>query len=114
MSRDPRLFLQDILDAAAKVLAYTEGLSQEAFEDHSMTVDAVLRNLEIIGEAAKRIPPEIRQLAPLIPWRMICGFRDHLAHGYFGLDGDVVWEVASEEVPALVREMTRLVSMVDL
>ena len=108
MSRDPRLFLQDILDSAAKVAAYTRGMTQEAFECNGMAYDAVIRNLELIGEAAKQVPQDLRESAPAIPWRMICGFRDHLAHAYFGLDNDTVWEVVTVELPALVVEITRL------
>lgn len=78
MSRDPRLYLLDILDSAAKVQCYTIGLSQEAFEANGMAYDAVIRNLEVIGEAAKHIPQGLKESAPDIPWRMICGFRDHL------------------------------------
>jgi uncharacterized protein with HEPN domain len=108
MSRDARLFLQDILESAAKTLAYTKGLSQEEFEANDMAYDAVLRNLEIIGEAAKRIPKEMRAGAPAVPWRMICGFRDHIAHGYFGLDNDAVWEVITDELPILLSEIDAL------
>lgn len=108
MSRDARLFLQDLLDAAAKVQAYTANLSQEAFEANEMAYDAVLRNLEVIGEAAKQIPQDLRGAAPEIPWRMICGFRDHLAHAYFGLDNDTVWEVVTTELPALLLAVKRL------
>lgn len=108
MSRDPKLFLLDILESANRARSYTEGLSQEEFEANPMVYDAVLRNLEIIGEAAKQVPQSLRSLAPSIPWRMICGFRDHIAHGYFGLDNDVVWEVVTQELPALVMEIQRI------
>jgi uncharacterized protein with HEPN domain len=108
MSRNPRLFLVDIADSARKVMAYTNGMSQEEFEANEMAYDAVLRNLEVIGEAAKRIPPGIRAQAPDIPWRMICGFRDHIAHGYFCLDNDAVWEVITEELPILAGEIGQL------
>lgn len=73
-----------------------------------MAYDAILRNLEIIGEASKKLPTEIRDLAPDIPWRMICGFRDYLAHAYFGLDDDTVWEVVSVEVPDLLLQVERI------
>jgi uncharacterized protein with HEPN domain len=112
MSRDPRLYLQGIKDCATKILQYSQGLDRESFENHGMAYDAVLRNLEIIGEAAKKIPREIRDLAPDVPWRMICGFRDHLAHAYFGLDGDTVWEVVSEEVPALLIQAERILEVI--
>ena len=108
MSRDPRLFLQDILDSTAKILSYTVGMSQEAFETNGMAYDAVIRNLEVIGEAAKQIPQDLRKSAPDIPWRMICGFRDHLAHAYFGLDNDTVWEVVTTELPVLTAAVGQL------
>ena len=108
MSRDPRFFLQDILDSTAKVFSYTNGLTQEEFEANGMAYDAVIRNLEVIGEAAKQIPQELRDASPDIPWRMICGFRDHLAHAYFGLDNDTVWEVVTAELPTMAAEVGRL------
>lgn len=97
MSRDPRLFLQDILEAIRKIESYLAGRDRIAFEADAMAYDAVIRNLEIIGEAAKRLPAELTDAAPEIPWRMVCGFRDHLAHAYFGLDEDTIWDVISQE-----------------
>lgn len=108
MSRDPKFFLQDILDSTAKVFSYTKSRTQEEFEADGMVYDAVIRNLEVIGEAAKQIPEELREASPKIPWRMICGFRDHLAHAYFGLDNDTVWEVVRIELPTLADEVGRL------
>ena len=112
MSRDSRLFLQDILDSAAKVQVYTADMAQEAFETNDLVYDAVIRNLEVIGEAAKQTPLDLRAAAPEIPWRMICGFRDHLAHAYFGLDNDTVWEVVTTELPALIHAVRRLLQTI--
>lgn len=110
MSRDPKLFLQDILDAIRKVDAFIGGRERAAFEADAMAYDAVLRNLEVIGEAAKRLPADLTDLAPEIPWRLICGFRDHLAHAYFGLDDDTIWDVVSLELKELERETERLLT----
>jgi uncharacterized protein with HEPN domain len=108
MSRDPRLYLQEIKECSTRVIAYSSDMSQDQFETSGMAYDAILRNLEIIGEASKGLPQEVRDLAPEVPWRMICGFRDHLAHAYFGLDNDTVWEVVNQEIPTLAREVENL------
>lgn len=101
MSREWRLYLNDLLAACAKVQAYAGEMTREEFESDDRTRDAVLRNLEVAGEAAKKIPPEIRNLMPGVPRRNIAGFRDYLAHEYFGLDADIVWNVIREEIPRL-------------
>ena len=84
-SRDVRLYLRDILECSHKVLRYTRGLSRESFMADEKTYDAVLRNLEIIGEAARQVHMEVRPCYPEVDWRGISGLRDVLAHGYFHL-----------------------------
>jgi uncharacterized protein with HEPN domain len=89
--------LDDIVEACQKVLRYTASMDREAFLADEKTRHAVLRNLEIIGEAAKHLPSEARQLASDIEWKKICGFRDYLTHAYFGVDTDIVWSVISDK-----------------
>jgi uncharacterized protein with HEPN domain len=101
MSRDWRLFLDDILASCEKVRRYTAGMDRSAFFRDDRTYDAVVRNLEIIGEAAKRIPDEARLAMPGIEWRKIAGMRDWIVHAYFGLDPDILWDVIENKVPEL-------------
>lgn len=76
-----------------KVLSYTEGMAQTAFTADSRTYDAVLRNLEFIGEAATHVPVDVRESNPQIEWRSMIGVRNRVAHGYLGIDDDVVWDI---------------------
>jgi uncharacterized protein with HEPN domain len=99
MPRDYRVFLDDILEATRKVLEYTEGLSDEQFFGDRKTVEAVVWNLQIIGEASKSIPEEIRSRYPDIPWRDMAGLRDVIVHQYFGLKLDVIWKVIKNDLP---------------
>lgn len=101
MSRDPRLFLDDILASCEKVLRYTDGITFERFQADDKTFDAVARNLEIIGEAAKALPPDLRAAHPGIEWRKIAGLRDILIHQYFGIDEAIIWDVALNWIPRL-------------
>jgi uncharacterized protein with HEPN domain len=105
VSRDWRLYWDDIIAACEKVLRYTDGMDRESFLEDEKTFDAVLRNLEVIGEAAKNLPPEARQLASEIEWRKIAGFRDFLAHAYFGVDPDIVWSVVQDKIPELLAAL---------
>ena len=101
MSRDPRLFLEDILESAKKVLDFCEGQSKEEVFGQPMRSDAVLYNLQVIGEAVKKLPKTFRQEHPEVSWREIAGMRDFIAHAYFALDLGIVWSAIQEDVPKL-------------
>ena len=109
MSPDYKLYLADILEAIRKIESYTRGLSLPEFGQDEMRVDAVMRNLEIIGEATKNIPPEIRQKYPAIEWRKIAGLRDVAIHAYFTIDLQIIWDVVQNKLPDLQRDVTKLV-----
>jgi uncharacterized protein with HEPN domain len=113
MSRDPGLYLQDIIEAAVKIETVILGLDQAAFSADWRIRDVVLHNLEVIGEAVKRLPEPLKAGAPEVPWKRIASFRDILAHAYFSVDDAIVWDVASHEVPALVQTAQRLLQRLD-
>jgi uncharacterized protein with HEPN domain len=99
--RTDRDLLDDILICLGKIRNYVSGLNYDAFVNDSKTQDAVIRNIEIIGEASKKISLELKEKYPNIPWKMITGTRDRLIHGYFGVNVDIVWEIATIDVPEL-------------
>ena len=107
MPRDARVFLDDIVEACGKIERYVEGLNLESFRSDGKTLDAVLRNLEVIGEAAKKLPPDIRSAMPDVEWQRIAGLRDILIHEYFGIDIEIVWDVVTTRVPALRATVRR-------
>ena len=103
MSRDESLYLADIQESCEKVLRFTKGMTYKDFVHDDLHFDAVLRNLEIIGEAVKNISEETRQKYPNVKWRKIAGFRDIVAHEYFGIDDETVWDIVENEIPALLE-----------
>ncbi len=101
-------YLADILDAIGKVIQFIEGINFEEFSKDDKTVFAVVRGLEIIGEATKQIPSSVRDSHPEIPWQEMAGMRDKLTHGYFGVNLTVVWKTATEDLPTLEPVIRRL------
>jgi len=97
--RDFQIYVEDIIDAMNSIEAYTKGLTYEGFIADRKTVDAVIRNFEIIGEATKHVPLTVRREYPKVPWRDMAGMRDKLIHGYFGVQLDVVWKTIKERLP---------------
>ena len=108
MSRVWRLYVADMREFCARVAEYTDGLSREEFEKTQLVYDATLRNLELIGEAARHVPEEARAKAPDIPWRRVVAVRNILIHGYLGIDNDVIWDFVRNEIGKLLRALEKL------
>ena len=100
--------VEDMLECIGKIQSYTEGMDYQAFRNSEITIDAVLRNIEIIGEAANHIPDDITKKAPQIPWLEIKGMRNVLAHEYFGADTEIVWRTVKDAIPEIVEPLKRL------
>jgi uncharacterized protein with HEPN domain len=111
MSRNYRVYLEDIFQAIEKIEKFTTGFSLKKFSEDPKTVDAVIRNLEVIGEAAKNVPNYIRNQQSGVDWKKICGLRDVLIHDYFGVDVEIVWDVAKHHVPVFKKQIQKLLEI---
>jgi uncharacterized protein with HEPN domain len=105
MTRSPRLWLEDIVEAADLLAQYVAGLSFEEFEEDVEKQDAVARRLEIIGQAVKELPQDLREAYPSVEWRAIAGARDIVAHEYFRIDLALVWGMVTKDVPVLLDQV---------
>jgi len=101
MKREVGDYIEDIISAMGKAMDFVKNISYEEFTRDDKTVFAVVRALEIIGEAAKNIPDDIRKNYPLIPWKDMTGMRDKVVHEYFGVQLSIVWIAVKEEIPPL-------------
>ncbi len=106
--RDDAVYLRHVLDAISKIAEYLHGIDEHNFRRNTLIQDGVIRQLEIIGEAVKKLSSELRDRHPHIPWKDVAGMRDKLIHDYFGVDLEAVWESAKEDVPALRDEVKRI------
>jgi uncharacterized protein with HEPN domain len=106
--RDPELLVEDMLEALRKIGSYTAGLDNQSFLRDEKTIDAVVRNLEILGEAARQIPGDYAGDHPNVPWPKITGLRNRIAHDYFGLDLDIIWQIVRNDLPPLKAPMEQL------
>lgn len=101
-------YIDDMIGFASKVIVYTEGMEQSAFVASGLTYDATLRNIELIGDAATHVPPDVRERHGEIPWRLIIATRNRLIHGYLGIDNDTLWSIIRDEVPDLLSALEAL------
>jgi uncharacterized protein with HEPN domain len=110
MSRDYKVYLEDILEAIQKIQIYTATFSRQIFFDDKKTIDAVARNLEIIGEAIKKLPEDLRSRYPEVDWKKIAGLRDILVHEYFGIDVEIIWDIIQNKLPLLAKQIKSILT----
>ncbi|HOG57257.1 MAG TPA: DUF86 domain-containing protein [Bacteroidales bacterium] len=108
MEKDDLVYIEHILDCIRKIKEFTNGLSLKDFSVNELVQDAVIRNIEIIGEASKKISSDTKQIFYEIPWREIAGMRDKLIHDYLGVDVEVVWRTITEDIPTLEKQIKEI------
>jgi uncharacterized protein with HEPN domain len=106
-------YLNDILEGMERIEEYISGLTRDQFMQDRKTIDAVVRNLEIIGEATKCLPSSLRDRHPQIPWKALAGVRDKMIHHYFGLNYDIIWTISSDQLPGLLPLVREVVGKID-
>lgn len=106
--REPELLLADMLEAIGKIKTYTAALNFKQFKSDDKTIDAVVRNLEIIGEASRMLPEEFTKRNPHIAWYQIIGIRNRIIHAYFGVDLKIIWQVVKEDLPVLEEALHKV------
>ena len=109
MKRTPLEYVRDIHDALGKAKSFTEGMEYSAFVQDERTIFAVVRALEIVGEATKNVPDELRRRFPEVPWRVMAGMRDVLIHGSFDVNTEVVWKTATERAPQVLPSVKQCI-----
>ena len=105
--------MEDVIEHARYAIAFCRGIKEEAFVEDTRLVFAVARAVEVVGEAARAIPEEVRSLAPEVPWRQIVSTRNKIAHQYFAVKLDVVWNIVQNDLPPLIASMERLLALLE-
>jgi uncharacterized protein with HEPN domain len=108
--RDQTIFLRDIVDSISKIERYVSGMNYEEFAKNEMAIDAVIRNFEVIGEAASHVPENLKCAYQSIPWDKMMAMRNLLIHEYFGVDTETVWKTAKESLPHLKAAIGKILS----
>jgi len=108
MKRDIGLFIEDIINSIKNIEEFSKSLDKEKFSKDNLRQSAIIRQLEIIGEAVKNIPNSFRETYPKIAWKDIAGFRDILSHAYFGVNFDRVWKIIEIDLPKLKEEISKI------
>lgn len=108
MKRDIGLFIEDILENIKDIESFSKGLTKSKFQNDKLRQNAIVRSLEIIGEAVKNIPDSLRNKYPNIPWRYIAGLRDVLSHAYFGISIDRIWNIIKIDLPKLKKDISNI------
>src|SRR3989338_7137286 len=109
MKKNNLLYIKHILDAISQIEEYVQGISHKDFISNKMVQDAVIRQIEIIGEATKNLSKEVKEKYKDTPWRKMAGMRDKLVHGYFGVDLEAVWEAVEKDIPALRKRIKSII-----
>lgn len=107
-NRPVHLLLEDIFEAIKKALRYTNGFTYEAFINDDKSIDAVVRNLEIVGEAVRRLPEDFKGKYPDIEWEKIVGLRHRIVHDYFGIDLEIIWQILQKDLPEFKRALEKI------
>ncbi|MFC1612746.1 DUF86 domain-containing protein [Patescibacteria group bacterium] len=112
MKKDLNIFIEHILESITEIEKYTKNISCAKFLKTTQIQDAVIRRLEIIGEAVKNLPLSLKKQSPYIPWQKIAGLRDVLIHEYFGVDIDLVWKIIKKDLPKFKKEIIELTKLI--
>jgi len=107
--RSPKLLIEDIIQSGNKILNYTSDITFDQFLHDDKTKDAVVRNFEIIGEAANRLPEQFKNDNHQIDWQRIRGFRNRIVHDYFGIDFQIVWNIKKDYLPSMIEDLKKLI-----